>query len=318
MIRRPPRSTLFPYTTLFRSLGADQDALGVHAVEDVAKALAFLADEVFRGHFQLVDENLRGGVVDHGADRADREPLAQRGFHVDDEHRQAFGLLPHLFARRGAREEQHDVGVLGARGPDFLAVHDVAVAFLDRGRADRRGVGAGRGLGDAEGLQAQLAFRDLGQVFSFLRLAAMAQHRPHRVHLRVAGGAVRAASLYLLENRRCRGELQARTAVLLGDEAGEPARLGERAHELRGIVALAVRLAPVVHRESGAELRHGIPGFAQVVLADRHFLPRMTGYYTVDVIHHYPVRPCPTFPPPPRLRAFASSISRACARGRPA
>src|SRR5256884_611804 len=27
MIRRPPRSTLFPYTTLFRSLGAD-DALG--------------------------------------------------------------------------------------------------------------------------------------------------------------------------------------------------------------------------------------------------------------------------------------------------
>src|SRR2546425_2153450 len=26
MIRRPPRSTLFPYTTLFRSLGAPQDA----------------------------------------------------------------------------------------------------------------------------------------------------------------------------------------------------------------------------------------------------------------------------------------------------
>src|SRR2546428_5079539 len=26
MIRRPPRSTLFPYTTLFRSLGADGDA----------------------------------------------------------------------------------------------------------------------------------------------------------------------------------------------------------------------------------------------------------------------------------------------------
>src|SRR5438132_8974806 len=28
MLRRPPRSTLFPYTTLFRSVGA---ALGVHA-----------------------------------------------------------------------------------------------------------------------------------------------------------------------------------------------------------------------------------------------------------------------------------------------
>src|SRR3712207_8646715 len=26
MIRRPPRSTLFPYTTLFRSVGADRDS----------------------------------------------------------------------------------------------------------------------------------------------------------------------------------------------------------------------------------------------------------------------------------------------------
>src|SRR2546430_13647643 len=28
MIRRPPRSTLFPYTTLFRSLGNDDEHLG--------------------------------------------------------------------------------------------------------------------------------------------------------------------------------------------------------------------------------------------------------------------------------------------------
>ena len=28
MIRRPPRSTLFPYTTLFRSLGQEKKALG--------------------------------------------------------------------------------------------------------------------------------------------------------------------------------------------------------------------------------------------------------------------------------------------------
>src|SRR2546427_8384220 len=32
MIRRPPRSTLFPYTTLFRSLGRD-DELPVHRLE---------------------------------------------------------------------------------------------------------------------------------------------------------------------------------------------------------------------------------------------------------------------------------------------
>src|SRR2546428_13220091 len=32
MIRRPPRSTLFPYTTLFRSAGTDQARLRLHPV----------------------------------------------------------------------------------------------------------------------------------------------------------------------------------------------------------------------------------------------------------------------------------------------
>src|SRR5689334_24313665 len=36
MIRRPPRSTLFPYTTLFRSLGVDFDARGTEALADPA------------------------------------------------------------------------------------------------------------------------------------------------------------------------------------------------------------------------------------------------------------------------------------------
>src|SRR2546422_8611414 len=38
MIRRPPRSTLFPYTTLFRSL--DRDALPLLGDHNVANALA--------------------------------------------------------------------------------------------------------------------------------------------------------------------------------------------------------------------------------------------------------------------------------------
>src|SRR3712207_8451864 len=33
MIRRPPRSTLFPYTTLFRSEGHDAAAAALHGVE---------------------------------------------------------------------------------------------------------------------------------------------------------------------------------------------------------------------------------------------------------------------------------------------
>src|SRR2546429_4809270 len=37
MIRRPPRSTLFPYTTLFRSIGAAQHRPGVPGVADVCE-----------------------------------------------------------------------------------------------------------------------------------------------------------------------------------------------------------------------------------------------------------------------------------------
>src|SRR5690348_18007176 len=42
MIRRPPRSTLFPYTTLFRSqsiVGADSGLAGTEAEQDVVAAL---------------------------------------------------------------------------------------------------------------------------------------------------------------------------------------------------------------------------------------------------------------------------------------
>src|SRR3712207_8320810 len=39
MIRRPPRSTLFPYTTLFRS-----DEVGIQAVIDTAKRLGVRSD----------------------------------------------------------------------------------------------------------------------------------------------------------------------------------------------------------------------------------------------------------------------------------
>src|SRR3712207_6915294 len=41
MIRRPPRSTLFPYTTLFRSLRADRDQhAGAQRAADLGEALA--------------------------------------------------------------------------------------------------------------------------------------------------------------------------------------------------------------------------------------------------------------------------------------
>src|SRR3712207_8105706 len=57
MIRRPPRSTLFPYTTLFRSLGFEQarDAFGVVFVHLTPEG----ADEVGPAH---ADEDTRWRV----------------------------------------------------------------------------------------------------------------------------------------------------------------------------------------------------------------------------------------------------------------
>src|SRR5258707_10845595 len=44
MIRRPPRSTLFPYTTLFRSLALIQDRCFTQVLEGARRAVAAATD----------------------------------------------------------------------------------------------------------------------------------------------------------------------------------------------------------------------------------------------------------------------------------
>ena len=96
------------------------------------------------------------------------------------------------------------------------------------------GVGAAGRLGDAEGLQPQFAGGDLRQVFLLLLRRAVPQDGAHGVHLRVAGGAVAALGVDLLQDRRGRRERQAGAAVFLGDQRGEVAGLGQRVDELGG------------------------------------------------------------------------------------
>src|SRR2546423_1639748 len=76
MIRRPPRSTLFPYTTLFRSVGDGRGAVEAEAADRARE---------------------RGGVV-HG--RAERRLVGADGERVDarvlDRGRPARRLLAHL------------------------------------------------------------------------------------------------------------------------------------------------------------------------------------------------------------------------------
>ena len=77
-------------------LGGDQAALGVHAVEDVAEALAFLADQGVAGDRHVVEEHLAGVVVDHGVDGPDGAAVPLRLAQVDQEDGQALGALLHL------------------------------------------------------------------------------------------------------------------------------------------------------------------------------------------------------------------------------
>src|SRR3712207_7853652 len=55
MIRRPPRSTLFPYTTLFRSIAEGQPLLGEFLLPPVADHLAeqpvVVADAIAEGRY---------------------------------------------------------------------------------------------------------------------------------------------------------------------------------------------------------------------------------------------------------------------------
>ena len=151
------------------------------------KPLPFLADQVLGRDLQVVEEQLVGLVVDHVRDRPHGQALADRLVQVDDEDRHALGLLLHLGQRRRARQQDHQVGVLHARDPHLLAVDDVAVALLHRGRLDLGRVGAGRRLGHAPSTAgAARRSRCSGRYFSFCAFAAVAQQRAHVVHLAVA------------------------------------------------------------------------------------------------------------------------------------
>src|SRR5258707_2583149 len=79
MIRRPPRSTLFPYTTLFRS-EADAACQGI-AVEGGASAL--LAEVAGDGRGQLLDRYRGAPQPKARRDRRDRKSTRLNSSHAN-------------------------------------------------------------------------------------------------------------------------------------------------------------------------------------------------------------------------------------------
>src|SRR5438105_5138228 len=97
MIRRPPRSTLFPYTTLFRSAGDDE----IPARQVFAQA----------AHVEPREDDLRAGGADVDADAREGEVV------VEPER---------VFLQRPRRSEVVIVVVVGAR----VAVDVIVVATV--------------------------------------------------------------------------------------------------------------------------------------------------------------------------------------------
>src|SRR3712207_8080358 len=83
MIRRPPRSTLFPYTTLFRSQSPLPERYTVATPDElhyrIAAAKAALGDQLFiLGHHYQRDEIIRWRSEEHTSELQSRQYLVCR------------------------------------------------------------------------------------------------------------------------------------------------------------------------------------------------------------------------------------------------
>src|SRR3712207_8339939 len=72
MIRRPPRSTLFPYTTLFRSVAASNySAARLTEALDTAQRLGTASFVALQTHYNLLERGFEGELRDVVAARSE-------------------------------------------------------------------------------------------------------------------------------------------------------------------------------------------------------------------------------------------------------
>src|SRR3712207_8892448 len=79
MIRRPPRSTLFPYTTLFRSM-----VVGGLTLSDERRA--HLGSDALASALQVTNWNFLSVTVDELVPRLDESPLDRKSTRLNSSH----------------------------------------------------------------------------------------------------------------------------------------------------------------------------------------------------------------------------------------
>ena len=182
-------------------LGSDQNALGVPPVDDVAEAFPLFADQAISRNLHIFEKQDVRMMIEHHLKRLDFQLPACLA-HVNQEDRQTFGLVLQRLIRRGAGQQQHKIGLFGARDEDFLTVDDVFAAASDRACLQPRGFRSGIRFRHGKGLQPQFAARDFWQIAPLLFFAAVTKQRAHRVHLRVAGETITRRVVDLFEDDR--------------------------------------------------------------------------------------------------------------------
>src|SRR2546421_7574138 len=98
MIRRPPRSTLFPYTTLFRSAQAIENPIRA----DDRRVHGTCEHQEANDH----DESLKGELQRHGADQINRNP-ADRSEEHTSELQSRSDLVCRLLLEKKKKENRH-------------------------------------------------------------------------------------------------------------------------------------------------------------------------------------------------------------------
>src|SRR5207249_2898211 len=181
-----------------------------------------LAEEVLARHADGLEEDLvELRLARHLAERADRDA---RALHVEE---QAGDALAAAGLGVGPAEEHAPVGVLRERRPHLLAGHLEVVVLGKRGRAQRRQVGAGAGLGEAEAPEV-LGGQDAAEEAALLRLVAVRHDgRAGDADPEVADHLRRPRTRHLLGVGDLLGDGRLAAAVLPGPRDADPARAGE-------------------------------------------------------------------------------------------
>src|SRR5688572_30921733 len=81
MMRRPPRSTLFPYTTLFRSIVDEQGQVTVHGVLEDGRPIDFRTDDPIIGRALRDGTQVKAKLADTDDQYLDRKSTRLNSSH---------------------------------------------------------------------------------------------------------------------------------------------------------------------------------------------------------------------------------------------